>query len=1402
MLSHLSLSLSLSLPGQNSYGLLARFIPAEESTLPATAPLSLAFGPQGETETLLALYPDGRVFAVPVSTAAAGGSSPPPAAEACLVADAASAGSAACCMAVDAEGKFLLLAGPGAATAASAAGGESGEASSSVRASLWRFDRKEEAGAPSFTLTKIAAIGKPRPRTWLPSFLGGPRVPAGWRAVFADASGGASSAPASSPLPRPPLLAAVAPGGQAPPSLFVASPVSLSKLELFPPSCVRDASSAAWWGSEVVVVSSSSSGPPAAVAALAPPSGACVLASERGSGSSSSCLYEQLTPLMSRRSEHGEVQRVALLRKEESGSAVVVAARERLPPAAAAAAAAAAGDWATACSIAAAHPSGGWFARRADAVVHLPRWRAICLGGSGGGSDGGGFPGGPTAEAAAACLGPLRSRKAAVAAALSAVSTKGDAAVQIGLIDWALREISLHWPGGDDDDAEGEGEGEGERSTTADNDGGEDEALALAASCSGFPPPSSSGASVLWPSLRLPSHLWWALAKRAALRHAERLEAVSSNTSSCSFSKKFDRAAFAALRDADLSEVAAGVCAAGPPVAAAALMPLIRLHPRAMFVVPTPDAAASASSSSSARSLPLPPALAALSSLPETTPVADVVSMLRLVVEASREASSATAAGAGTGTVSSVVDACEGAAVTAALEAAGASGRVDLSPTEAAIAEEQRQKNNGSAAAAWSSASPTASPPLTDEQIAAWACARALAVDARTGQLGAAAALLDAVATLLVDRGGGAAAERVAALAEAARELSSAAASAASASSPLDASSDDGEDEEDEGEGDASSPRPPPTVVAAAWAMPLAAFASAPPLERARVLLGGGGIGGRPASSAAAAREQAAASLSRSIPSQEERDEAAAALLMSFGGGASQRRSLLSAAELAAAEAGDLRLFSSHERLAAACVSAVYSLGSPLGSSSSADLWGPALALLHVAWRPLRAAEAERRRGELAEERRRRREEREEKRESRRRKGEPEPSDSSVAEEEGDGEVGEEKGGEEGEEEESGEADGWEDASIGSAPKDEDEGEEQEEEEIGDEDEGSSSSSSSSSDTAASSEDAEDDYHFFDATPPPIPGSALSEIARAAAACRAAALLRSRRLGGQLSSAAEIRDAATSATSATAAAAVASFVAAAVEALRGPPMAADSEWIEASADLEDVRVAVEAFVAGDENGEESAASPSSLLVAAPLAAGALASCRWRAARTLLESLPPSAASSVALAAGVEHLRQATSLSDDAVAHAQQCLGLAPGGAGGGAAGGAGTGAGANEAQRAHHRLSSARRALAALRRLSDFGVDVSSPALFLDPGSGDRDRMEAVEAVIAAWPGAPREPEAVLRLAEDLGVVGPVPPSVLARHASAEGAAAAAAALDPRRPAGWRASVGRCPQGPPVCASC
>ena len=45
----------------------------------------------------------------------------------------------------------------------------------------------------------------------------------------------------------------------------------------------------------------------------------------------------------------------------------------------------------------------------------------------------------------------------AVAAALSAVSTKGDATVQIGLIDWALREISLHWPGGDDDDAEGEG---------------------------------------------------------------------------------------------------------------------------------------------------------------------------------------------------------------------------------------------------------------------------------------------------------------------------------------------------------------------------------------------------------------------------------------------------------------------------------------------------------------------------------------------------------------------------------------------------------------------------------------------------------------------------------------------------------------------------------------------------------------------------------------------------------------------------------------------------------------------------------------------------------------------------------------------------------------------------------
>ena len=846
-----------------------------------------------------------------------------------------------------------------------------------------------------------------------------------------------------------------------------------------------------------------------------------------------------------------------------------------------------------------------------------------------------------------------------------------------------------------------------------------------------------------------------------ALRHAERLATVSTLSSRDSRSK-FDRAAFAALRDVDLSEVAAGVCAAGPAAAAAAaaLEPLLRLHPRAMF------------SCSTSSSLP-PAALRALSSLPETTPVAEVVALLRLVVEASKEAAAAAASSCSSS--SFVIDACERSAVTAALEAAGVSGSADLLPTEAAIADRGSAAVAASAASASASASSPSSsssslPPISDEQVAEWACARSLAVDARTGQLGAAAALLDAVATLLVDRGsgkgGGNAAERVAALAEAARELSAAAAASPS-SGPLDACRDassndddddddaedeDGEEEADEDDGEETSS--PPSVLSSAWTLPLAAFASAPPLERARVLLGGDGRN-------ATARGRAANSLFRSIPSQEGRDEAAAALLLSFGGGNGKKkkkqtaaRKLSAAAELVAAEAGDLRLFSSHERLAAACVSAVYSL-THSSASSSTDLWGPALALLHVAWRPLRAADVEQRRRERAEERRRRQEEREEKR-SRRKKAESSSFASVVEEEEEEDAISKGEG-----QGKSADADGWEDASIASAKEEEEEEEEEDEEESG------SSSNAAASSSEEEDED-EDDYHFFDVAPPPAPGFTLSEIAKAAAACRAAALLRSRRLGGQLSSAAQIRDASEAST-----ALVASFVAAAVAALRGPPAAADSEWVEASVDLEDVRAAVEAFGGGgddnDEEGRESSSSSSS--VAAPLAAGALACCRWRAARTLLESLPPSLASAVALSAGVEHLRQATSLSDDAVAHAQQCLGLAPEGDGDG------------DGEKRDENLSSARRALAALRRLSDFGVDVSSPASFLDPASGDR--MEAISAVIAGWAGAPREPGAVLRLAEDLDVVRPVPASLMARHDSdvdAEAAAAVeAAALDPRR---------------------
>ena len=409
---------------------------------------------------------------------------------------------------------------------------------------------------------------------------------------------------------------------------------------------------------------------------------------------------------------------------------------EALPPAAAVAAATAAGDWATAAAVAASH--------RLDADgVHLSRWRA----------------GAATRARADECLRLLADRRAAVVAVLQAEpACLTDAR---DLVAWALEEAALHWPGGDDSDDD-------ENATS---------------------PPSSP-----WPAARLSSALWWATARRVALRHAERAATAAALADG---DGPPAAASFASLRDAPLPAVAASLAAAG---AVAGLDILLSLHPRALIVV---DGGA--------------PALAALAALPETVAPADVARLLTRVAKPTAPPTPTSS------------DPVEAAAVTTALRSAGAAD-IDVLPTETARA----------------LAAPFAPPPTAS--VSAWITARAHAVDASTGQLGAVIDLLDACTPLA----GGAA--DMAALASAARDLRSVA--AAAAAPPTVSAAGSGSDD-----GAPGSLLPDADI----WATPLVEFAALPPAGRARLL-----VARAPTSATARAR---AAALLAPLPA----DEAASA---------------------------------------------------------------------------------------------------------------------------------------------------------------------------------------------------------------------------------------------------------------------------------------------------------------------------------------------------------------------------------------------------------------------------------------------------------------------------------------------------------------------------------------------
>ena len=240
-------------------------------------------------------------------------------------------------------------------------------------------------------------------------------------------------------------------------------------------------------------------------------------------------------------------------------------------------------------------------------------------------------------------------------------------------------------------------------------------------------------------------------------------------------------------------------------------------------------------------------------------------------------------------------------------------------------------------------------------------------------------------------------------------------------------------------------------------------------------------------------------------------------------------------------------------------------------------------------------------------------------------------------------------------------------------------------------------------------------------------------------------------------------------------------LAAILTSLEGPPPAADSDWSAAVGDLQGVAGAVAAALADGPGGMAAAQSAiSAETIAAQAAAGALRCCRWRAARALLAQLDPADAEAAALAGGRHHLGRATSLSDEAVADAAACHALIPH-----------PGGPAATADRA---------ALAALRRLGDYGADLA-PAAFFRMGS---DRMGALRAAVDGWPAAPRHPDALLALAQQLGLGEDRADEVrllLADAAVAGGDEGAAAALTgalvrSSYPPAWRAAA-RMVRAPP-----
>jgi len=188
-------------------------------------------------------------------------------------------------------------------------------------------------------------------------------------------------------------------------------------------------------------------------------------------------------------------------------------------------------------------------------------------------------------------------------------------------------------------------------------------------------------------------------------------------------------------------------------------------------------------------------------------------------------------------------------------------------------------------------------------------------------------------------------------------------------------------------------------------------------------------------------------------------------------------------------------------------------------------------------------------------------------------------------------------------------------------------------------------------------------------------------------------------------------------------------LAAVLGSLEGPPPAGDGDWTAAVGDMQGVAGAVAAALADGPGGPAAAVGAiSAETIAAQAAAGALRCCRWRAARALLAQLDPANAEAAALAGGRHHLGRAAGLGDEAVADAAACHALVPHPGGPAAA-----------ADRA---------ALAALRRLGDYGADLA-PGAFFAPGA---DRMAALAAAVEAWPAAPRHPDAVLALADQLGL--------------------------------------------------